>query len=89
MSGCDEVQLNKNCLFSHVFELDKAIYRGSKCVIFGSRQGWCCPGFEQTDIHPIDEDLSLGTPGLHPTDQDLSVGTPAWVTQKRWHFSRA
>jgi hypothetical protein len=28
-------------------------------------------------LHPIDEDLSLGTPALHPIDEDLSLGTPA------------
>jgi hypothetical protein len=27
-------------------------------------------------LHPIDEDLSLGTPVLHPIDEDLSLGTP-------------
>ena len=28
------------------------------------------------ELHPSDEDLSLGTPELHPSDEDLSLGTP-------------
>jgi hypothetical protein len=28
-------------------------------------------------LHPMDEDLSMGTPALHPMDEDLSMGTPA------------
>ncbi len=35
------------------------------------------PRSQKRDLHPSDEDLSLGTPVLHPTDEDLSVGTPA------------
>jgi len=27
-------------------------------------------------IHPVDEDLSPGTPVIHPVDEDLSPGTP-------------
>ena len=34
------------------------------------------PMSHNRDLHPTDEDLSLGTPDLHPTDEDLSVGTP-------------
>jgi hypothetical protein len=29
-----------------------------------------------TDPHPIDEDLSMGTPDPYPIDEDLSMGTP-------------
>jgi len=28
------------------------------------------------NLHPSDEDLSLGAPELHPSDEDLSLGTP-------------
>jgi hypothetical protein len=34
------------------------------------------PRSHERDIHPADEDQSLGTPDLHPTDEDQSVGTP-------------
>ena len=40
-----------------------AITRGPQPIV-----GW--------DLHPTDENLSVGTPGLHPTDENLSVGTP-------------
>ena len=28
------------------------------------------------NLHPSDQDLPLGTPNLHPSDQDLPLGTP-------------
>ena len=41
------------------------------------------------DLHPTDEDLSVGTPDLHPTDEDLSVGPWIWGTQHRYNIKRS